>query len=161
MAVDTASSIATGRKAAPNSDRFSMSQETRRGLTLLSPTLILLVLTLALPVLVLIGLSFWTQVGMTLTPGFTLENYDAFFENLSAGSAALDRELGNGRVFDGDPSLSCSVFHCLQGQKAEDALAYPDNPAFLDKLSASRFRMEDHSRLQRGYQFRSNLNRPD
>jgi len=80
MAVDTASSIATGRKAAPNSDRFSLSQETRRGLTLLSPTLILLVLTLALPVLVLIGLSFWTQVGMTLTPGFTLENYDAFFE---------------------------------------------------------------------------------
>ncbi len=80
MTVDTASSIAADRNAGSDSSRFSMTQETRRGLTLLSPTLILLVLTLALPVLVLIGLSFWTQVGMTLTPGFSMENYGAFFE---------------------------------------------------------------------------------
>ena len=40
----------------------------------------LLILALAFPILVLIGLSFWTQIGMTLTPGFTVENYGVFFE---------------------------------------------------------------------------------
>lgn len=59
---------------------FALSQETRRGLTLLSPTLILLILALAFPILVLIGLSFWTQVGMNLTPDFTFANYEVFFE---------------------------------------------------------------------------------
>ncbi len=58
----------------------AVSRETRRGLTLLSPTLILLILALAFPILVLIGLSFWTQTGMNLMPGFTFDNYGVFFE---------------------------------------------------------------------------------
>lgn len=60
--------------------RLTLSQDARRGLTLLSPAMVLLILALAFPILILIVLSFWTQVGMTLTPGFTLENYSVFFE---------------------------------------------------------------------------------
>jgi len=57
-----------------------MTRDTKRSLTLLSPTLILLLLALALPILVLIVLSFWTQVGMKLTPDFTFVNYQTFFD---------------------------------------------------------------------------------
>ncbi|GAB5471179.1 MAG: ABC transporter permease [Rhodospirillales bacterium] len=71
-------SIAAPTKA--GSPSFALSQETRRGLTLLSPTMILLVLALAFPLLVLIGLSFWTQAGMKLMPDFTFANYEIFFE---------------------------------------------------------------------------------
>ncbi len=78
MTVETVSSMDTESRSGAR--QFAISQETRRGLTLLSPTLILLILALAFPILVLIGLSFWTQIGMDLTPGFTLENYGVFFE---------------------------------------------------------------------------------
>ncbi len=64
----------TGRRG------LRIAQDTKRSLTLLSPTLILLILALAFPILVLIVLSFWTQTGMSLTPGFTTENYEAFFQ---------------------------------------------------------------------------------
>ncbi|MEO1190931.1 MAG: ABC transporter permease [Pseudomonadota bacterium] len=64
----------------PKSRSPALSQETRRGLTLLSPTMILLILALAFPLFVLIGLSFWTQAGMNLIPGFTFANYEVFFE---------------------------------------------------------------------------------
>lgn len=78
MSVETIAS--NGEPARSGTGSSGLSQETRRGLTLLSPTLILLLLALALPILVLIGLSFWTQAGMKLIPGFTLDNYEIFFE---------------------------------------------------------------------------------
>lgn len=64
----------------PGRRRLRLSQDATRSLTLLSPTLLLLILALAFPILVLIVLSFWTQTGMSLTPGFTIENYQAFFQ---------------------------------------------------------------------------------
>lgn len=57
-----------------------MSRDTLRSLTLLSPTLFLLLLALALPVVVLIMLSFWTTTGVQIKPDFTTENYKAFFQ---------------------------------------------------------------------------------
>jgi spermidine/putrescine transport system permease protein len=73
---------------------FRLSREAKRGLTLLSPTLILLLFALTLPIIVLIVMSFWTQTGMSLTPGFTTENYSAFFER-PIYSALLVRSIEN------------------------------------------------------------------
>lgn len=80
MTDQNASSAAVVAEAGPRWGRFRMTRDTRRSLTLLSPTLILLLFALTLPILMLIVLSFWTQAGMTLTPGFTLENYETFFD---------------------------------------------------------------------------------
>lgn len=77
MAVDTAPSPA---RATTKNPVFSMSNDTKRGLKLVSPTLIFLFLALGIPIFALVTMSFWTQVGMNLTPGFTLDNYGVFFE---------------------------------------------------------------------------------
>lgn len=74
--------------------RFRLSREGKRGLALLSPTIILLLLALTLPILVLFVMSFWTQTGMSLTPGFTTENYAAFLER-PIYSALLLRSIEN------------------------------------------------------------------
>lgn len=75
MAVETA----TTDSAPVSSGGFPVSAETRRGFTLLSPTLTLMVLALGFPIVVLIGLSFWTQSGMHMTPDFSWTNYETFF----------------------------------------------------------------------------------
>lgn len=78
MTDETASS--GGAVARDANRRRRLSLDAKRSLTLLSPTLLFLLLALAFPIVVLIVLSFWTQTGMTLAPGFTLENYEAFFQ---------------------------------------------------------------------------------
>jgi len=59
---------------------FAFDRDARRGLSLLSPTMILLIVALAVPIAVLVGLSFWTQSGLTFHPGFSTVNYETFFE---------------------------------------------------------------------------------
>lgn len=78
----------------PRRKRFRLSRESKRGLALLSPTMVLLLLALTLPIAVLFVMSFWTQTGMTLTPGFSTENYAAFFERPIYG-ALLVRSIEN------------------------------------------------------------------
>jgi spermidine/putrescine transport system permease protein len=57
-----------------------LSSEPFRGYTLLSPTLGLMILALALPVGLLTAFSFWTQNYLEFDKTFTLANYFAFFE---------------------------------------------------------------------------------
>ena len=60
--------------------RALMRSEGLRGYTLLSPTLLLLVLVLALPIGLLVTYSFWTQNYLDIDHTFTLANYFKFFE---------------------------------------------------------------------------------
>jgi spermidine/putrescine transport system permease protein len=74
-----ASKTVTTGDASASGGGFTIAAETRRGFTLLSPTLTLMVVALGFPIVVLIGLSFWTQSGMHMTPDFSWINYETFF----------------------------------------------------------------------------------
>ena len=54
-----------------------------RGYTLLSPTLILMALSIGVPLLLLFVVSFWTQHLLDVTPGFVFDNYITFAEKTS------------------------------------------------------------------------------
>lgn len=58
-----------------------LKHEWLRGYTLLSPTLLVMICALALPILILTAYSFWTQEYITIDETFTLNNYRTFFEN--------------------------------------------------------------------------------
>ncbi len=60
--------------------RAMMCNEWLRGYTLLSPTLLLMILVLALPIGLLVTLSFWTQIYLDFDRSFTIANYLKFFE---------------------------------------------------------------------------------
>ncbi len=60
--------------------RAMMRSEALRGYTLLSPTLMLLLLVLALPIGLLVTYSFWTQVYLDFDRTLTFANYIKFFE---------------------------------------------------------------------------------
>ena len=60
--------------------RTMMRSEGLRGYTLLSPTLLLLILVLGLPIGLLVTYSFWTQTYLDFDRTFTLANYIKFFE---------------------------------------------------------------------------------
>ena len=51
-----------------------------RGYALLSPTLLVMIGAIALPIIMLLVYSFWTQDYVTLDKTFTLANYKTFFE---------------------------------------------------------------------------------
>ena len=57
-----------------------LRSEPVRGYTLLSPTLILMILALATPIVVMVTLSFWTQTYLDFDRSFSLVNYLKFFE---------------------------------------------------------------------------------
>lgn len=57
-----------------------LRNEGLRGYTLLSPTVILMALTLGAPLILLLVVSFWTQDLLQFTKGFYLDNYIRFFE---------------------------------------------------------------------------------
>lgn len=57
-------------------ERASRRREAARGLSLVSPPLLYALLLLAAPLSAVVVISFWTQDYLTLTPGFTLENYE-------------------------------------------------------------------------------------
>ena len=60
--------------------RAMMRSEALRGYTLLSPTLLLMLLVLALPIGLLVTFSFWTQNYLDFDRTFTLANYLKFFD---------------------------------------------------------------------------------
>lgn len=60
--------------------RLFLRSEQLRGYSLLSPTLVVMLLFLALPLAIMFTLSFWTQTYVTYDKSFTIANYFAFFE---------------------------------------------------------------------------------
>ena len=60
--------------------RRYLRSEAIRGYFLLSPTLFLMLLSLGAPALFLLGVSFWTQHLLEMTPGFVFDNYLLFLE---------------------------------------------------------------------------------
>ena len=59
--------------------RMHLQRQQVRGFTLLSPTLGFMVLFLALPIVILLVLSFWTQTYIDFNKTFSLANYQKFF----------------------------------------------------------------------------------
>jgi len=57
-----------------------LKHEWLRGYTLLSPTLLMMVCALALPIFTLVVYSFWSQDYVTIDETLTLKNYETFFE---------------------------------------------------------------------------------
>ncbi len=60
--------------------RTLWASESARGYGLLSPTLALLAVAMAAPIVVLVGLSLWTQVDGGYDKTLTLANYETFFD---------------------------------------------------------------------------------
>ena len=60
--------------------RLFLRSEQLRGYSLLSPTLVVMLLFLAVPLAIMFTLSFWTQTYVTYDKSFTIANYFAFFE---------------------------------------------------------------------------------
>ncbi len=58
----------------------ALRSEPLRGYSLLSPTLLFMLLALAMPLLMLLTLSFWLQDYLDFIHTFSLSNYAAFFE---------------------------------------------------------------------------------
>lgn len=54
--------------------------ESARGLTLLSPTLLVILMALMVPLIILLTLSFWKQEYVNIIRTFSLDNYFAFFQ---------------------------------------------------------------------------------
>ena len=57
-----------------------LKHEWLRGYTLMTPTLLVMVLLMCLPLFMLIAYSFWTQNYLDIDKTFTLANYHAFFQ---------------------------------------------------------------------------------
>jgi spermidine/putrescine transport system permease protein len=59
---------------------LALRSEAVRGYTLLSPTLAWVIIALGMPLLMLLTMSFWTQVYLDFDRSFSLNNYILFFE---------------------------------------------------------------------------------
>ena len=57
--------------------RKRLRSEGAQGMVLISPTLVFTLLMLAVPLIMVLALSFWTQSYLTLDRSFSLENYKA------------------------------------------------------------------------------------
>jgi len=66
-----------------------LKHEWLRGYTLLSPTLLVMICLLALPIFTLVVYSFWTQTYVHIDETFTLSNYERFFEKWLYGKLLL------------------------------------------------------------------------
>jgi len=68
---------------------YFLKHEWLRGYTLLSPTLMVMICALALPIFTLILYSFWTQEYVTIDETLTLKNYQTFFDKWIYGKLLL------------------------------------------------------------------------
>ena len=66
-----------------------LKHEWLRGYALLSPTLLVMIFALALPIFTLVVYSFWTQDYVTVDKTFTLLNYETFFDKWIYGKLLL------------------------------------------------------------------------
>jgi len=81
-----------------------MRSESLRGYTLLSPTLLLMILVLALPIGLLVTFSFWSQTYLDFDRTFTTANYLKFFER-----AIYPYLLGKSMMMSGAVTLATVV----------------------------------------------------
>ena len=84
--------------------RALMRSESLRGYTLLSPTLLLMILVLALPIGLLVTFSFWSQTYLDFDRTFTTANYLKFFER-----AIYPYLLGKSMMMSGAVTLATVV----------------------------------------------------
>ncbi len=85
--------------------RAMMRSEGLRGYTLLSPTLLLMILVLALPIGLLVTFSFWTQTYLDFDRSFTIANYLKFFER-----PIYSYLLGKSMLMSGAVTLATVLF---------------------------------------------------
>ena len=164
--------------------------EPLRGYALLSPTMGVMLLALALPVGLLGAYSFWTQNYLDIDHTLTTANYAKFFKGTADAiqfqmpgiefspfsiiwpieihlpiypSLLLKSMRISGMVTLATVLLAypMAYFIAFRVTAAQDDLADPDHHTVLDELSASRLRLEDHPRLQRRDQFRTDQPRYD
>jgi spermidine/putrescine transport system permease protein len=81
--------------------RALMRSEGLRGYNLLSPTLLFMLLFLALPIALLVTFSFWTQNYLEIDRTLTLANYSKFFER-----SAFSYLLGKSVLISGTVTLA-------------------------------------------------------
>ncbi len=68
---------------------YFLRNEWLRGYTLVSPTLLVMVCLLALPIFTLVNYSFWSQTYVYIDETFTLKNYEVLFEKWIYGKLLL------------------------------------------------------------------------
>ena len=97
MTQGTGPGIIAGRVAERNwasrARALFLKHEWLRGYTLLSPTLLVMICALVLPIFTLVVYSFWSQDYVTLDKTFTLLNYETFFDKWIYGKL-LWRSIG-------------------------------------------------------------------
>jgi ABC-type spermidine/putrescine transport system permease subunit I len=111
-------------------------------MALISPTLVFTLLMLAVPLIMVLALSFWTQNYLTLDRSFSLENYKtAWSEPMYQYLMARSLKICDG--FNGAFGLSCCLFYFFscyaQAQSHVDLFDY--DPV-LDQLSDANFSLE-------------------
>lgn len=93
MTQGTAPGSITGRVAertwTSSARALFLKHEWLRGYALLSPTLLVMICALALPILTLLIYSFWSQDYVTIDETFTLKNYQTFFGGWIYGKLLL------------------------------------------------------------------------
>jgi spermidine/putrescine transport system permease protein len=72
---------------------YFLKHEWLRGYTLLSPTMLVMICALGLPIFTLVVYSFWSQDYVTIYKTFTLLNYQTFFDKWIYGKLLL-RSIG-------------------------------------------------------------------
>lgn len=100
-----------------------MDLSARRGLTLVSPTLVYVVLLLAAPMATVVMLSFWTQDFLTIDRTFTLKNYveavsDPIYGTLMGRSVMISAVVTFVTVALAFPIAYFVSFHVPQNRKA-------------------------------------------
>lgn len=68
---------------------YFLKNEWLRGYTLLSPSLVVMICALALPIFTLVVYSFWTQDYVHINKTATTENYETFFDKIMYGGLLL------------------------------------------------------------------------
>ncbi len=68
---------------------YFLKHEWLRGYTLLSPTLIVMICALALPIFTLVVYSFWTQDYVHIDKTASLKNYETFYDKWMYGGLLL------------------------------------------------------------------------
>ncbi|TDK51463.1 ABC transporter permease [Antarcticimicrobium luteum] len=95
MSGESATSANSGSPKPPGTGRLGrllQRSEAARGLSLLSPTLLIMFIGVAVPFGILIVMSFWTQIGFGFDTSPTVANYENFGERPIYG-ALLKRSL--------------------------------------------------------------------
>ena len=120
--------------------------EGAQGLFLISPTLAFTLLLLAVPLVLVVALSFWTQDYLTLHRIFTMDNYKTAWSEPMYQYFAKDFNVGNS--LDRTFGLPCGLFHLvLCSAQTQGYVDLFDYHPVLDQLFDAHFSVESDFRL--------------